>query len=94
MSSCRLVYLLNYIYAVRMTAQQRNESYFIELEGELQRLADAWLIDYLRLILRIAKGRRNRSRRDSYPQGDLDASHGTGKVRTPRTADPPPNLPT
>jgi len=77
-----------------MTAHERNESYFPELDGELQKLADAWLVDYLRFVLRLVKERHDRLGPESYPQAHLDDSPGTGKVRTRRTAEPPPNLPT
>jgi hypothetical protein len=77
-----------------MTAHKRNDSYFHELDGELQRLADEWLVEYVRLILRLVRNRRGHHRAESYPQSALDDDAGTGKVRTPRTADPPPNLPT
>ncbi len=78
----------------RMTAPQRKDSYFPELEGDAQRLADEWLVDYLRLVLRIAREHLERSRASSYPQVQVDDSCGTGRVRTAKTADPPHNLPT
>ncbi len=86
---CRLVESFVQVYAGRMTAHRRNESYFPELEGDAQRLADEWLSSYLRLVLRILQ-----SARESYPQVAVDDSRGTGRVRTARRADPPPNLPT
>jgi len=80
-------------YAVRMTARQRKETYFPELEGEQRRLADEWLGEYLRLILRIVKDRRGRAAFDICPQPALDDNSGTGKVRTPKATDPPLGLP-
>lgn len=39
-------------------------SYFPELKGEAQRLADEWLLQYLRLILRILRERDHVQRHD------------------------------
>jgi hypothetical protein len=36
-----------------MIAQQRKDTYFPELEGDDRAGADAWLRDYLRLVIRI-----------------------------------------
>jgi hypothetical protein len=77
-----------------MTAHKRKESYFPELDGELQRLADEWFLDYLRLIRRIAVDARARSVHDTYPHSEVDRNSGTGKVRTRKTVEPPSNLPT
>jgi hypothetical protein len=64
-----------------MTAPQRKDSYFPELEGDEQRLADEWLEGYLRLVVRIYREHLE-SRRASYPQEAIDAVAGTGSVRT------------
>ncbi len=76
-------------YAVRMTAQQRKESYFPELTGEEQREADEWLRDYLRLVVRIHREHLEGAN-SSYPQVSVDESRGTGKVRTANRLDAPP----
>lgn len=52
-----------------MTAQ-RKESYFPELEGEEQRVADEWLDDYLRLVLRIRRGLLDLLRMPPMSAGD------------------------
>lgn len=70
-------------YAVRMTAPQRKESYFPELEGDDKRLADEWLDGYLQLVNRIRREHLDRAPRpQSYPQAPVDDSSGTGTVRT------------
>ena len=67
-------------YAVRMTAQQRKESYFPELQGEEQQSADEWLDGYLRLVIRIWHGHLEGQKTSSYPQVAVDDAAGTGNV--------------
>jgi hypothetical protein len=42
----------------RMTAPQRKETYFPELQGQDREDADDWLLDYLRLVIQIQRRRR------------------------------------
>jgi hypothetical protein len=65
-----------------MTAPQRKDTYFPELEGEEQRAADEWLEGYLRLLMRIRREHLARQEDGSYPQTRVDTRAGTGKVRT------------
>ena len=71
-------------YAVRMTAPQRKETNFPELDGEEQRTADEWLEGYLKLLVRIWREHLARQANASCPQTALDVHEGTGKVRTAR----------
>lgn len=67
-----------------MTAQ-RKDTYFSELEGEQQTEADLWLLEYLRLIIRLHSASKSSSREGSvigYPQASVDSHNGTGTVRT------------
>ena len=65
---------------MRMTAQ-RKTTYFPELSGDAQRVADEWLDGYLQVVLRLA--REHRARDDaSYPQGGIDDVGGTGTIGT------------
>lgn len=65
-----------------MTAPQRKNTYFPELEGDEQHRADEWLDGYLRLVIRIQREYREGTSSKSYPQPSIDESVGTGKVRT------------
>ncbi len=79
----RLLECMRDRYAMRMTAQ-RKQTYFGELTGEAQRVADEWLDGYLQVVLRLARARRDHRDRDdaSYPQGGIDDVGGTGTIGT------------
>ena len=57
------------------------ESFFPELEGEEQRLADEWLHDYLRLIIRIHH-ESIEATTDVIHSDPIDVPRGTGKLCT------------
>jgi hypothetical protein len=65
-----------------MTAPQRKDTYFPGLDGAQRREADAWLRDYLRLVVRIYRDYLERSA-TTNPHSALDSHNGTGKVCTP-----------
>ena len=85
----RLLDSFDSFYAVLMTAQ-RKDTYFPELADDEQRLADDWLDGYLGLVLRIQREHAESRGLSGYPQSPLDADRGTGMVRTPSQALPPP----
>ena len=57
------------------------ESFFPELEGEEQRLADEWLHDYLRLVIRIHR-ESIEADADAIHSSQIDVPRGTGKLCT------------
>lgn len=63
-----------------MTPNDGN-SFFPELEGEVRKEADLWLMEYVTLVIRIAL-RAKRVGPPSYPQPPVDESIGTGRIGT------------
>ena len=63
-----------------MIATQRNTTYFPGLPAEEQHNADAWLDDYLRLVIRIHRNYLARCRTLDIHRISLDAAKRTGRL--------------
>lgn len=72
------------LYAVRMTAPQRNSIHFPGLAHDEQLIADEWLDGYLRLLVQIHQEHLENSTAPRYPQPPVDERRGTGTLGTPQ----------